>query len=247
MSTLSDVVPPRDLRPRASRVRPALLAGIVSTVLLLAGCTAEPSPSSDAPGMHDCGSQIPFDASNFVDPTLSTNPYHPLKPGLQWVRTGSNEVGVREVPYESISTMTDVIRVIEGVPTIAMMDEQTDSGEVSQVGMDYFGLDRDGNVWLLGGYTEDYQGGEFIHAADAWLGNTEEKKVGILAPAEVTLNDPWCIGDVMNVAPAVGVAVEVGAQLCVAFGCYEDVRRRSGRRGRRARQREQVLRPRSRA
>ena len=174
--------------------------------------------------MHDCGSQIPFDASNFVDPTLSTNPYHPLKPGLQWVRTGSNEVGVREVPYESISTMTDVIRVIEGVPTIAMMDEQTDSGEVSQVGMDYFGLDRDGNVWLLGGYTEDYQGGEFIHAADAWLGNTEEKKVGILAPAEVTLNDPWCIGDVMNVAPAVGVAVEVGAQLCVAFGCYEDVR-----------------------
>ena len=52
--------------------------------------------------MKDCGTQIPFDASNFVDPTLNTNPYHPLKPGLQWVRTGSNEVGGREVPYESI-------------------------------------------------------------------------------------------------------------------------------------------------
>jgi len=36
-----------------------------------------------------------------------------------------------------------------------MLDQATDSGEISQVGFDYFALDEDGNVWILGGYTED--------------------------------------------------------------------------------------------
>lgn len=175
--------------------------------------------------MADCGTQFAFDPANFVDPMLDTNPYHPLKPGLQWVRGGSTQVGGREVPHEVITTMTDVIRVIDGVPAIAMLDEQTDSGEVSQVGMDYFALDRDGNVWILGGYTEEYEGGEYTNTEDAWLGNSEDKQVGVLAPAEVTPEtSSWCIGAVADEKASVGVPVEVGVEVCVAFGCYDDVR-----------------------
>jgi hypothetical protein len=203
-----------------------LVAAIVSTMLMLSGCTAEPSPPGPADSRSkDCGTQITFDASNFVDPTLDTNEFYPLKPGLQWVRGGSTQVGGREVPHEVISTMTDVIRVIDGVSAIAMLDEETDSGEVSQVGIDYLALDRDGNVWLIGGYTEEYEGGEYTNTEDAWLGNAEDKQVGILAPAEVTLETPhWCIGAVADEKPSVGMPVEVGAHVCVAFGCYDDVR-----------------------
>lgn len=49
------------------------------------------------------------------------------------------------MPHEIITTMTDVIRVIDGVPTIAMLDESTDSGEISQQGMDYLAR-RSGGV-----------------------------------------------------------------------------------------------------
>ena len=210
-------------RSGASGTRPAGLAvTLTAALLLLAGCTADGGSSSAS---EDCGTQLRFDPSDFVDPTLDTNPYHPLTPGLQWVRAGSTEVGGREVPYEVISTMTDVIRVIDGVPTIAMLDEQTDAGEVSEAGMDYFALDRDGNVWLLGGYTEQFEGGAYTNTGDAWLGSSENEQVGILVPAEVTMDTPqWCIGAAANEDAEVGVPVEVGARVCVAFGCYDDVR-----------------------
>ena len=106
-------------------------------------------PTGQAPNSE--GTRVAFDPANFVDPWLDTNPYHPQKPGLQWVRAGTTEVGNRVVPHEIITTMTDVVRIIDGVKTIAMLDESTDSREVSQVGMDYMALDKDGNVWILGG------------------------------------------------------------------------------------------------
>ena len=134
-------------------------------------------------------------------------------------------MGQREVPHEIITTMTDVIRDIDGVPAIAMLDESTDSSEVSQVGMDYLALDRDGNVWILGGYTEEYEGGEYTNTEAAWLGNADGQMVGILAPGDVTLNtEQWCIGAAPDEAASVGRPVEVGVRQCVAFGCFDNVR-----------------------
>ncbi len=207
--------------------RPAMVAAIAAT-MLLAACgggssdsTAERTPANP----DDEGTTVEFDPANFVDPTLDTNPYHPLKPGLQWVRGGTTEVGSREVPHEIITTMTDVIRVIDGVPAIAMLDESTDSGEVAQVGMDYLALDTDGNVWILGGYTEEFEGGEYTNTDSAWLGAADGQKVGILAPAEVTMDTPrWCIGAAPDEAASLAEPVEVGVTECVAFGCYDDVR-----------------------
>jgi hypothetical protein len=167
----------------------------------------------------------PFDVASFVDPTLDTNPFHPLKPGLQWVRSGTTEVGKRVVPHEIITTMTDVIRVIDGVKTIGMLDESTDSGEISQVGMDYMALDKDGNVWILGGYTEDYEGGAYTNVNSAFLGRSGRTTVGILSPRNVTMATPtWCIGAAPDEKPSVGTPVAVGAKRCVTFGCFDNVR-----------------------
>jgi hypothetical protein len=173
----------------------------------------------------DCRTTGEFDPANFVSPTQDTNPYQPLKAGIQWVRGGSTLVGGREVPHQVISTMSDVIRVIEGVPTVAMLDESTDSGEVAQIGMDYLALDKDGNVWLLGGYTEEYEGGQYTNTEDHWLGTVGGSSVGILAPAEVTSDTAqWCIGGSEEDAPTVGKPVKIGISECVEFGCYENVR-----------------------
>ena len=158
-------------------------------------------------------------------PTLDTNPYHPLQPGLQWVRGGTTEVGSRVVPHEIITTMTDVIRTIDGVPAIAMLDESTDSGEVAQVGMDYLALDKDGNVWIMGGYTEEFEGGEFTNTDSAWLGAADGAEIGILSPADVTVDTPrWFIAAAPEEDPSIGEPVEVGVTECVEFGCYDDVR-----------------------
>ncbi len=208
--------------PTARRVLQLLL--VIAALASVAACGASSSSDGSAASAEEDGARVEFDPANFVDPTTSTNPYHPLKPGLQWVRGGTTEVGARTVPHEVISTMTDVIRVIDGVPAIAMLDESTDSGEISQVGIDYFALDKDGNVWLMGGYTEDYEGGEFTNTEDAWLGSADGGVPGILIPASVLADTPrWFIGAPPGEDGSAGEPVEVGASECVEFGCFDDV------------------------
>ncbi len=166
-----------------------------------------------------------FDPANFVDPTLSTNPLMPLRPGTQWVRSGTTEVGRRKVPHSAISTMTDVTREIDGVKVIAMLDQSTDSGETAEVGFDYFALDKDGNVWIMGGYTEDFQAGEFTGAGEAWLGAETGGAPGVLMPGRVSPNTQrWAIAAVDKAdKPSLGEPVKVGVRKCVAFGCFDHV------------------------
>jgi hypothetical protein len=188
------------------------------------GSGSEGTVSNSTGVAKEEGTKVRFDPANFVDPTLDTNPYHPLKPGTQWVYGGTTQVGGREVPHGIIVTITDVIRVIDGVPTVAMLGESTDSGEISQVGMDYMALDNDGNVWILGGYTEEYEGGEYTNTESVWLGTKEGQQVGILVPGTVTMDTPrWFIAGAPDESPSVGEPVDVGASKCVQFGCFEAV------------------------
>jgi hypothetical protein len=199
------------LHPRATLAVIAL-AGIVAGRPGIAQDIVEPT-------------SVPFDPANFIDPALSTNPYHPTRPGTQWIRAGTTEVGSRKVPHMVISTMTDVIRTIDGVQAVAMLDQSTDSAEISQVGFDYLALDKDGNVWILGGYTEEFEGGVFTNVENAFLGTETGGAPGILMPAAVTMDTPrWYIGTPgPEESPSVAEPVEVGITTTVPFGTYENV------------------------
>ena len=215
-------------------------ATFVALLLLLAACGGDGGAAESSDGSNDasdsgtdtadqsalaCAGTGELDPADFVDPTLDTNPFQPLKPGTQWVRGGSTLVGGREVPYQVISTVSDVIRTIDGVPAIAILDESEDAGEIAQVGLDYMALDKDGNVWLVGGYTEDFEGGEFTNSEDHWLGTSDGATIGVLTPADMTMDTPfWCIGGDSEEDPSVGLPVETGVSDCVAFGCFDDIR-----------------------
>ena len=192
-------------------------------LIVTASCSSTPTPGSGATPPF---TRFRFDASQFVDPTLSTNPYHPLRPGMQWVRSGTTEVGHRKVPHSVTSSMTDVTRMIDGVPVIAMLDESTDSGEVSEVGFDYFALDKDGNVWIMGGYTEDFQAGEFTNAGDAWLGRASGGLPGVLVPGTVKSDTQrWAIAATdASEKPSLGEPAAAGVRTCVSFGCFDKVK-----------------------
>jgi hypothetical protein len=203
-------------RERPGRALTALCLGLV-----LAGCGD--SGGSGGRGLEDYHS-TGFDAGAFVDPTTSTNRLFPLRPGTQWVRQGTTDVGSREVPHQVVSTMTDVIREIDGVPTIAMLDQDTDAGELAEASIDDFALDNDGNVWLMGGYTGDYSGGTFTNSADAWLGSAEGGEPGILMPAAPDASTPpWVVGLEPGGGGTGAEVDQTGVRECVEFACYEDV------------------------
>lgn len=189
-----------------------------------AGCSTASTDSTASDNSGDAGTRIEFDPANFVDPTLDTNLYHPLKPGTQWVYGGTTLVGGREVPHGVIVTITDVIREIDGVETVAMLSESTDSGEIAQAGMDYMALDSEGNVWILGGYTEDYEGGQYTNTEDAWLGEGKEQSVGVLVPGVVQKDTPrWFIAGAPGEAGSIGEPVDTDASACVEFDCFDGV------------------------
>ncbi len=220
----STSVPPASATGSSSATRTPASAPAAATSPAPSSTTVGPTGTPN-PDPNFEGTRVAFDPANFVDPRLDTNPFHPLKPGLQWVRAGTTEVGSRVVPHEIITTMTDVMRVIDGVPTIAMLDESTVSAEVSQVGMDYMALDKDGNVWILGGYTEDYEGGAYTNTDSAYLGNGNGAEIGILSPAYVDASTPrWFIGKAPEEKASVGTPVQVGIRVCVKFGCFDNVR-----------------------
>ena len=204
---------------------PQLLIAALATSTVVAGCGGNSGADSASSTTAPVATHFEFDAANFVDPTTSTNPYHPLAPGTQWIRSGTTEVGSREVPHSVISTLTDVVRTIDGVTVVAMLDQSTDSGEISQVGFDWLALDKDGNVWILGGYTEDFEGGEFTNAEDAWLGAATGGNPGVLMPGVVEADTPrWFIGAAEEGSlGSLGEPVEVGITRCVAFGCFDNV------------------------
>ena len=202
---------------------------VAAAVMSVATACTPSGADSSGPPDADEGTTVEFDPANFVDPTLDTNPFHPLRPGLQWVRGGTTEVGSRVVPLEVISTMTDVIRIIDGVPAIAMLDQSTDSGEISQQGIDYLALDKDGNVWIMGAYAEDYEGGQYTNSDTPYLGDGGGEgglgRIGILSPSTVTMDTPrWFIASAPDEKGSVGQPVSVGTTTCVPFGCYDDVR-----------------------
>ncbi len=186
--------------------------------LALAACGGG---STDDPG--PVATQAEFDPANFVDPTTSANEWLPLTPGLQSVKEGTTEVGSREVPHQVITTVTNVVREIDGVPAIAVIDQDTDAGQITQVSIDYLAVDRDGNIWMMGGYTEEYDGGQFTNTADAWLGSGSGNP-GILMPADPTPSTPrWEIGEPFTDEASAAEVVETGASECVPFGCYDGV------------------------
>jgi hypothetical protein len=168
--------------------------------------------------------QTPFRASNFVDPRAGSNPWLPLKPGTQWVKEGTTLIGNREVPNQVITTLTDVIRVIEGVKTVLAYDLSIGAGQVVQRSIDYFAQDKEGNIWLMGSVTEQYEAGRFVEVDEAWLAGVDGAKPGILMPANPTTGiAPWVIARPPEEDGDAAQVERMQREQCVPFDCFQNV------------------------
>jgi hypothetical protein len=201
-----------------------LAAAVAATVCaggLVSGCGGA-SGSKGSP-THKA-TQAAFDPRRFGAPTADANQWLPLRPGMQWVRDGGTDVGHRRVPHRVIRTVTSVSRQVDGVRTVAVMDRDVDAGQVAQESLDYLAQDRNGNVWSMGGYTEEYEGGRFVAVRDAWLSGVKGGRGGILmlaAPRAGTA--PYSIARPPGADPDVAQVVKSGQAQCVPLRCFNQV------------------------
>jgi hypothetical protein len=167
-----------------------------------------------------------FDRGNFSDSTTIDNKWSPLVPGTQFVYEGRSNRGQGRREHRVIFTVTDLTKVINGVRSVVLWDQDINAGKLLEAELALFAQDDDGNVWNMGEYPEEYdEQGRFEGAPDTWLSGIDGAKAGILMradPQEGTSSYHH------GLVPKIGFAdlakvYRTGEKNCVPVGCYDDV------------------------
>jgi hypothetical protein len=233
-------------QPRRPR-RTVAVAAAVGLAAVIAGCgggsPAAPTPTtaaaqqqttSSAPSAAETTTATAkvrlanadpdeFNREDFGDPVGDANLWLPLVPGNQSLRDGTLFRGSRQLRHRRRLTVTDVQKVVNGVRTVLVLDQDIDAGQVAEQAVDYLAQDRHGNVWYLGSYTETYEGGQFVNATDAWLAGVNGATAGVLMMAKPK---PGMPGYVQASIPGREVltaeVAKLGQRKCVPFRCFAD-------------------------
>jgi len=164
-----------------------------------------------------------FNRKDFGAPTGDANPWLPLVPGYQSVQDGTLFRGRRELHHRRRVTVTDVVKQVDGVLTVAVLDQDIDAGQIAEQALDYFAQDRHGNIWYLGSYTESYEGGQFVNANDAWLAGVNGAIPGVAMMADPKLGMPRYIqASIPGRETLTAEVAKLGQRKCVPFKCFSN-------------------------
>ena len=121
-----------------------------------------------------------FHPSNFANNSNQVNnTYLPLIPGTQLIYQGVANRGGGLSDHKVIFTVTDLVRTINGVNTVVVWDRDINDGEIQESELAFFAQDKEGNVWNLGEYPEEYKNGQFDDAPDVWITGEKDAQGGI--------------------------------------------------------------------
>ena len=168
----------------------------------------------------------PFDTANFTSPTKIDNQWMPLVPGTRIVLEGRANQGGGVLPHRITFIVTDLVKVINGVPTAVSWRVDMNEGQLAAADLEFFAQDNDGNVWNFGQYPEEYLNGTFTGAPNTWTAGVSKAEAGVQVPAQPRIGK----AEVLQAsAPEVGFLdcakdVKTGDKICGPLGCYENVR-----------------------
>ncbi|MGH3327232.1 MAG: hypothetical protein ACRDPT_05440 [Streptomycetales bacterium] len=200
----------------------ASTATAVMLVLTAIGCGDTPQQSRPGAGEVSAGN---FDSADFDDPTTIDNTWFPLTPGTRFVYEGAASEGDKRLEHRVVFIVTDLTKVIDGVRTVVAWDRDYSEGELVETEIALFAQDNDGNVWHLGQYPEEYEGGK-LDAAPAWFHGLKGAKAGIAMKAQPKLGAP---DYAQGYAPPPINWIDrarthrMGVRTCVPVDCYSDV------------------------
>jgi hypothetical protein len=167
-----------------------------------------------------------FDSGDFSDASADgDNTWFPLVPGTQYVYDGVVEEDGETTAHRVIYTVTDMVKVIDGVLTRVIWDRDLDDGELAEEELAFQAQDADGTVWSLGEYPEEHGEDGEISAPATWLAGIAGAKPGILMQADPRVGTPQYR---QGYAPRIefddrGTVSKTGVKNCVADTCYTDV------------------------
>jgi hypothetical protein len=165
--------------------------------------------------------------ADFPSPTKIDSQWMPLVPGTRMVLEGRANRGGGVLPHRIVFTVTDLTKVIDGVPNLVTWDVDTGAkGVVQEAELAFFAQDGDGNVWNFGEYPEEYDGGKFTGAPSTWIAGQSHAEPGVQVPVKVQVGKPEVLQGLSPDVEFLDCAKDVksGEKTCVPTGCYEGSR-----------------------
>lgn len=204
------------------RVRPAILTIVVAALLPFCNFVAA---SADEPNPPPCNTVAQFDPANFPNPPKIDNQWNPLTPGMQFTLAGEADRGGGLLPHRVVSTVTDLTKMINGVPTAVILEKDVNEGALQEAELRFEAQDKAGNIWNLGEYPEEYEDGKFRAAPDVWLAGIAKAEAGNSMPGNPQLGTPEYL---QGWSPDIefldcAKVSKMQQRTCVPVGCYENV------------------------
>lgn len=190
-----------------------------------APATTAPAPAAAATADPAVALGERFDPGSFGQPTMIDNRWMPLRPGTRFIYEGTTVADDGSaVPHRIVINVTGLTKLIGGVRSVVTWDLDYSDDELVEAELAFFAQDNAGNVWRMGEYPEEYEGGEFV-AAPTWIHGLEEARAGIAMLAQPQLGMP---SYAQGWGPAVawtdrGQVDQMGQELCVPYDCFTDV------------------------
>lgn len=203
-------------------------------VLAAGACSSEPQTGARSdPGSAGSTSTSPtarvaaenYDRSRFGDSATVDHRWYPLKPGTRLDYRGSSLDEGERLQHGVTIIVTDLTKVVDGVENVVVWERDYTDGELAETELALFAQDKDGNIWHMGEYPEEWEGGKF-DKAPAWVHGIAGATAGITIPAAPREGTP---DYAQGYAPPPiswadrGRVHKTGQKTCVPEGCYGDV------------------------
>lgn len=217
----------RTRRARRPWLGPVVLAAIVFPTLAPATASgrAEAGPGSLA--ATDCGPAQALHRNHFPDRPRIDNRFSPLIPGTQFVLDGF-VVGDDHLhhPHRIVTTVTDLTKTVDGVRTLVVFDEDYEDGVLQESEIFFVAQDRDGAIWTLGEYPEEYDSGTLTGAPRSWLSGVAGARAGIAMlekPRAGTATYLQGLAPDVDFKDCATVYATGEKHVCVPLRCYDRV------------------------
>jgi hypothetical protein len=206
----------------SERVRLAVLTILVISLLLANSVSAWGANPKPPP----CRTAAEFDPANFADPPKIDNQWSPLAPGTQFVLVKEANRGEEHLPDRVVSTVTDLTKVINGVPAVVISETHINTGVLKESKLVFQAQDNVGNLWNLGEFPAEFnEYGKFKEAPNTWISGISDAEPGNLMLGDPQLGTPdYLQGWSPDIDFLVCAKVYKTQQTtCVPVGCYDNV------------------------
>jgi hypothetical protein len=166
-----------------------------------------------------------YSPDRFADSADVNHRWYPLQPGTRLDYRGSSLEDGERLFHGVTIIVTDLVKEIDGVPNVVVWERDYTDAELVETELALFAQDKDGHIWHMGEYPEEWEEGEFAKAP-AWVHGIAGATAGITIPASPETGTP---AFAQGFAPKPinwedhGKVYRTDQKTCVPADCYSDV------------------------